>query len=64
MRPALRHHDGGKPPRRWPQTSLTDYAADLEKLIAGLDAPPVLVGHSMGGLLAQMLAARRETRAR
>ena len=25
-----------------------------------LDAPPILVGHSMGGLLAQMLAARRE----
>ena len=56
--PALRHHNGGKPPAALATTSLTDYAAELEKLIAGLDTPPVLVGHSMGGLLAQMLAAR------
>jgi pimeloyl-ACP methyl ester carboxylesterase len=39
-------------------TSLADYAADLEEEIAALEAPPILVGHSMGGLLAQMLAAR------
>src|SRR6185312_365594 len=39
-------------------TSLTDYAADLQNLIVGLDCPPVLVGHSLGGLLAQMLGAR------
>lgn len=58
LAPALRHHDGAKPPQALATTSLTDYAADLEKLIAGLDAPPVLVGHSLGGLLAQMLAAR------
>ena len=32
-------------------------------MIAGLDAPPILVGHSMGGLLAQMLAARRDVAA-
>lgn len=38
--------------------SLTDYADDLATLISGLDAPPVLLGHSLGGLLAQMLAAR------
>ena len=58
LTPVLRHHDGNKPPQALATTSLTDYADDLEKLIADLDAPPVLIGHSMGGLLAQMLAAR------
>ena len=58
LTPALRHHDGGKPPQALATTSLTDYADDLEGLIAGLDTPPVLMGHSLGGLLAQMLAAR------
>lgn len=45
--------------------SLTDYACFLEEFIAGasLTSPPVLVGHSMGGLLAQMLATRMPTRA-
>lgn len=43
--------------------SLLDYAADLEALIAGLGEPPVLLGHSLGGLLAQMLAARGLARA-
>ena len=56
--PALRHHDGGKPPAALATTSLADYAADLEKLIGKMKTPPILVGHSMGGLLAQMLAAR------
>lgn len=62
--PVLRHHDHGRhPPQALGKTSLFDYAADLEKLIAGLDAAPVLIGHSMGGLLAQMLAARGKARA-
>jgi non-heme chloroperoxidase len=42
---------------------MLDYASDLETLIDGLDAPPILIGHSMGGLLAQMLAARCPVRA-
>lgn len=67
MAPALRHHD-----RTWPRdaasdrgigtVSLLDYAADLEDFVAGLALSPhdkpVLIGHSMGGLLALMLAAR------
>jgi len=62
--PVLRHHDCGRtPPSALGRVSLTDYAADLEKLIAGLDEPPVVVGHSLGGLLAQMLAARGKARA-
>jgi pimeloyl-ACP methyl ester carboxylesterase len=62
--PALRYHDHGRdPPRALGTTSLLDYAADLEKLIAGLDETPIILGHSMGGLLAQMLAARGRARA-
>ncbi|HWD27485.1 MAG TPA: alpha/beta hydrolase [Rhizomicrobium sp.] len=62
--PALRHHgEGAKPSRALGQTSLTDYADDLAKLIAGLAAPPILIGHSLGGLLAQMLAAKGLARA-
>lgn len=58
--PALRFHDGAKPAPALATTSLLDYAADLEKQIAAMASPPILIGHSMGGLLAQMLAARRE----
>ncbi len=61
--PALRHHGEGKPPPSLGTTSLTDYAGDLEEFIETLEAPPILVGHSMGGLLAQMLAARCDVRA-
>ena len=39
-------------------TSLVDYADDLEKEIKKLHSKPILMGHSMGGLLSQMLAAR------
>ena len=61
--PALRHHDEGVPSRALGTTSLLDYARDLEALIATLPAPPILLGHSMGGLLAQMLAAKGLARA-
>jgi non-heme chloroperoxidase len=61
--PCLRHHDGGKPPQALATTSLSDYAADLEKQIAAMKTPPILVGHSLGGLLAQMLAARSDVAA-
>ncbi|MEI9990227.1 MAG: alpha/beta hydrolase [Rhizomicrobium sp.] len=62
--PALRFHEHGVPVNRaLGTTSLVDYANDLAKLIEGLDAPPVLVGHSLGGLLAQMLAAKGLARA-
>jgi pimeloyl-ACP methyl ester carboxylesterase len=62
--PTLRYHDCGEnPPRELGTTSLLDYADDLEALIDDLESPPILVGHSMGGLLAQMLAARRPVRA-
>ncbi|MDE3117332.1 MAG: alpha/beta fold hydrolase, partial [Pseudomonadota bacterium] len=56
--PTLRHHQAGAATDELADTSLTDYAADLEALLDGIGEPAVLIGHSMGGLLAQMLAAR------
>jgi len=59
--PTLPYHDmdpGGAPDPRLGTTSLLDYAGFLEGEIAQLSGPPVLVGHSMGGLLSQMLGAR------
>ena len=59
--PTLRHHEvlpDDPPPAALGTTSLLDYAADLEAEIQRLDAKPVIVAHSMGGLLAQILAAR------
>ena len=33
--------------------SLRDYTDDLVAFVNSLDSPPLLIGHSMGGLLAQ-----------
>jgi len=64
--PTLRFHDMDPKEPPHPQlgtTSLLDYLADLEKEIHQLDAPPIIMGHSMGGLLAQMLGCRGLARA-
>jgi pimeloyl-ACP methyl ester carboxylesterase len=58
--PYLRFHDQKRPPAALGTTGLADYAADLEDEIKALATAPILVGHSMGGLLAQMLATRME----
>jgi non-heme chloroperoxidase len=66
VRPTLRYHDG-PPGERAPQalgtTSLLDYVRDIEGEILNLPEAPIVIGHSMGGLLAQMLAARTKLRA-
>ena len=59
--PNLRYHDidpKSDPPSQLGTTSVLDYAADLEKEIKKLDSLPILMGHSMGGLLAQILGSR------
>jgi non-heme chloroperoxidase len=61
--PTLRYHDCGRhAPKELGTTSLLDYADDLETLLGKIGKPAFLIGHSMGGLLAQMLAARRDVR--
>jgi pimeloyl-ACP methyl ester carboxylesterase len=57
----LRHHDPApdEPPREGlGNTSLLDYVDDLESRIRTMDDKPIVMGHSMGGFLAQALAAK------
>ena len=59
--PTLRHHDidpKDTPDPSLGTTSLLDYTQDLEEYIRKLDEKPLLIGHSMGGLLSQILSAR------
>jgi len=61
--PTLRFHDMVPPPEALGATGLEDYTADLEESLDALDGPAILVGHGLGGLLAQLLAARKQVRA-
>lgn len=64
--PTLPYHDmdpGGAPDPRLGTVSLLDYADVLEREIRQLDEKPILMGHSMGGLLAQILGARGHAKA-
>lgn len=57
----LRYHDmepKSLPDPRLGTTSILDYADDIEKEIRKLSGKPIIIGHSMGGLLTQILASR------
>ena len=56
LAPDLRGHGTGS--RSVAGVSMSDFARDIADLIAAEPAPPVLIGHSMGGLVAMMAAAR------
>jgi pimeloyl-ACP methyl ester carboxylesterase len=59
--PVLRYHDvhpSDKPNPALGTTSILDYANDLEKYISHLDNESVIIGHSLGGLLTQIIGAR------
>ena len=43
--------------------SIADYTRDMAAFVARLPEPPVIVGHSMGGLIGQQLAAQGLARA-
>ncbi|MGB1582023.1 MAG: alpha/beta hydrolase [Nevskiales bacterium] len=57
---SLRGHgnSGGAPQLRW--ASLNDYVADVASVAAGLEAQPVVIGHSMGGMVVQKYLARHK----
>lgn len=60
--PTLRHHDMDPDDNPLPElgrTSLLDYVADLEHELDQLDDEPIIIGHSMGSLLVQLLGERR-----
>src|SRR5258705_200316 len=52
-----------RPRRELGAPSLLEYEKDLAAPIAGLYVPPILLGHSRGGLLAQRRAAQGGARA-
>lgn len=59
--PALPYHDvepGTPPPAALGEVGIGDYVAYLIDQVRQLPAPPVIVGHSMGGMLAQLVAER------
>ncbi len=60
---SLRGHGAGDDRRRMGTATLSDYMADVQRAFAEFPEPPVVVGHSLGGLLAQMLIGRVEMRA-
>jgi len=39
--------------------SIADYVADVEAVVAALPSPPVLIGHSMGGMVVQKFLERQ-----
>src|SRR5512136_1842928 len=59
--PDLRFHVSGParaPDPRLAQASIADYRRDMVELVARLPELPVIVGHSIGGLIGQQLAAK------
>ncbi len=59
--PELRYHD--REPHEEPDpllgtASLLDYCEDIEKIIRSCGTKPILMSHSMGGLIAQILCSR------
>ena len=50
---SLRGHGGSSGHERLHWHGLDDYVDDLAQVAEGLERPPVLIGHSMGGLIVQ-----------
>jgi pimeloyl-ACP methyl ester carboxylesterase len=50
---SLRGHAGSATSKRLRRCSLADYVEDVESVAATLPARPVVIGHSLGGFIAQ-----------
>lgn len=61
--PDLRGHAAGARADAVTGVSMADYAKDIAALCEAQGEPPVLVGHSMGGLVCAMAARRAKVRA-
>src|SRR6266550_3219741 len=48
----------GKQPEVFAKKSVGDVADHFDSVISGLDRKPIVIGHSFGGLLTQILAGR------
>lgn len=56
---SLRGHGGSEGQQQLATTSLADYVDDVAWAVDKLDRPPVLVGHSMGGMVVQKYLERK-----
>lgn len=59
--PAYRHHDPSPSPDHASLIkglSIADYVEDIASFVETLGVQPILVGHSLGGIIAQKLASR------
>lgn len=54
--PNLPHHERGADLEQLAQTGLKEYAQAIAHYAKSLRAPPVLIGHSLGGLVVQLAA--------
>lgn len=66
LSPAYRHHDRplpGAAAEVLSGVSIADYAEDIAAAVSALDTEPVIIGHSLGGVIAQLLASRGLARA-
>jgi pimeloyl-ACP methyl ester carboxylesterase len=57
---SLRGHEGAAPldAEKLCSTGMADYAQDVQSALDAIGEPAVLIGHSLGGLMAQMVAAK------
>jgi len=60
---SLRGHGGSAGAEMLFIAGLDDYAADVERAVAQLSSPPVLIGHSMGAAVVERLLSTRPVRA-
>ena len=61
---SLRNHPGSRTVPDavyWNETRVADYASDVASVAARLGRPAVVIGHSMGGIVAQAFAAGMES---
>jgi pimeloyl-ACP methyl ester carboxylesterase len=56
--PNLPYHERGADLEQLAQSGLADYVQAIAHYVRGLRAPPVLVGHSLGGLVVQLAAIK------
>jgi len=59
---SLRGHGASGGGRMLFVAGLDDYEADVEHVAGELDAPPVLIGHSMGAAIVERIVAKRPVR--
>jgi pimeloyl-ACP methyl ester carboxylesterase len=58
--PSMPHHERGGDMERLAQCGVKDFADAIAHYARDLGAPPVLVGHSLGGLVVQLAAMRTD----